>query len=985
MPEEFAPPVVAVVATADPGSWFEECLQSLGAQDYPNLDVLVVDDASATDPTARVAAVLPGAFVRRRSSRGGLSASFDEALVGVDGASFFLFCHDDVALDEGAVRALVSESFRSNAAVVGPKLVEWERPERLLQVGLNVSRRGHSLPRVEEGELDQAQHDEVREVFAIPGGCMLVRSDLFTVLDGFDRELDGFGEDVDLCWRAHIAGGRVAVAPTVRVRHLQATARGERGRVDAAALRQRNELRTLLKNRGPVRLVASLVVELAGALVRGAAGLAAPSRRPRRGAVQSWRWNLAHRKSLADGRRLLHELRQVPDRELVTRMSRTGRTAHVLQRATSRDETPSSSRLTGRAHFQPELDRLTNWLVRLRTGEVSAGPALASAAIALLLVIGLRGVLFGHLPVVGSLVPLPPAGTMLGQYFVGRPDPGWAASPGLTPPGYAVIGLLGAVLGNSSALALKALLVSGVALGSFGASRVIRPWSTPRGRVVAAAVYAASPLQWNAIAHGDVAAAVALAGTPFLLGRLARATGYGGEEKATWGWRPLVSEVSGFAIVLAVVASIAPAMLLVAGASWAAIAVAGAIAGRSPTAGLAGAARSAVVLVGGAAGAVLLTMPWSASVLAHGADWSLLTGALGAPSAVASPAAFLAGHLGPFGGWWGSFGLLAAGASALLVGTGRLFEWATRWWAVALVGAALAWVAARGMLGPGLGDSLVLAAPLATGVAAAAGLTVSGFETELGHHGVGWRHVAAVLSSGVLVLGLLPALGGLLGGRSQLPPAGFDQFLGWTASSAGARHGSRTLWLGDPAALPGASLQVSPGLAILSSPRGLPSAEQLLPGSPEPSLLAARDDLRKAERGSTLRLGALLAPEGIRYLVVPTAEAPVLTGGPVRANALPPAALVSDLQAQSDLRQRLTEAGVLVFENTAWHPVDGAGTAAGRLAAARAAPNGEAWRDAGLAAAMATLLLGVGQLTSWRRRGQRAHGHRHVAPRAAAA
>ena len=59
-----APPVVAVVVTRSPGDWFEELLASLAAQDYPNLSVLIVNRATDPTLTARVAAVLPGAFVR---------------------------------------------------------------------------------------------------------------------------------------------------------------------------------------------------------------------------------------------------------------------------------------------------------------------------------------------------------------------------------------------------------------------------------------------------------------------------------------------------------------------------------------------------------------------------------------------------------------------------------------------------------------------------------------------------------------------------------------------------------------------------------------------------------------------------------------------------------------------------------------------------------------------------------------------------------
>ena len=43
----------------------------------------------------------------------------------VQGASLLLFCHDDIAPDPDAVHILVEESFRSNAGVVGPKLVTW--------------------------------------------------------------------------------------------------------------------------------------------------------------------------------------------------------------------------------------------------------------------------------------------------------------------------------------------------------------------------------------------------------------------------------------------------------------------------------------------------------------------------------------------------------------------------------------------------------------------------------------------------------------------------------------------------------------------------------------------------------------------------------------------------------------------------------------------------------------------------------------------
>ncbi|MDH4143772.1 MAG: glycosyltransferase family 2 protein, partial [Acidimicrobiia bacterium] len=161
------PSVVAVVVTHNPGPWFEETMQSLVDQDYRNLSILVIDAASTADPTRRVAEVAPDAFVRRLASNPGYSAAANLALRMVEGAAFFVFCHDDVALGPSAVRFLVEEAYRSNAGVVGPKLVHWDEPERLLQVGLGSDKFACPAPVVERGELDQEQHDAVRDVFTV--------------------------------------------------------------------------------------------------------------------------------------------------------------------------------------------------------------------------------------------------------------------------------------------------------------------------------------------------------------------------------------------------------------------------------------------------------------------------------------------------------------------------------------------------------------------------------------------------------------------------------------------------------------------------------------------------------------------------------------------------------------------------------------------------------------------------------------------------
>lgn len=226
--ESLAPPVVAVIVAHDPGPWFEETLASLGSQSYEELSILVLDAASTEDLTGRVAGVLPNAYVRRFSRNRGFGAAANEVSSMVDGAAYYLICHDDVALDPDAVQFLVEEAFRSNAGIVSPKLVSWDDPARLLEVGMTADKGGSVVGRVQPQEIDHGQHDSVRDVFVAPGGCTLIRADLFAELGGFDPGIVAMGEDLDFCWRAQVAGARIIVAPDARVRHREGLASGER-------------------------------------------------------------------------------------------------------------------------------------------------------------------------------------------------------------------------------------------------------------------------------------------------------------------------------------------------------------------------------------------------------------------------------------------------------------------------------------------------------------------------------------------------------------------------------------------------------------------------------------------------------------------------------------------------------------------------------------------------------------------------------------
>ena len=981
MPEEQAPPVVAVVVACDPGPWFEECLEALAAQDYPNLDVLVVDAASREELTARVAAVLPRAFILRQGERSGFSAAANEVLLAVEGASHLLICHDDVAPAPDAVRLMVGEAYRSNAGIVGPKLVEWDAPDRLIEVGIGVDRFGVAVERVEREELDQAQHDEVREVFAVPGGCTLVRADLFRALGGFDPEIELFGEDVDLCWRAQVAGARVVVAPSALVRHVQAARSGSRTVGDAAALRRRHELRAVLKNYGRSRRLLVGLDLAAGSIAEASIAFFRGERERSKRVGDAWWWNWRHRRSLRRARKALAPVRQRPDRAVARLLSRgdrrsaleanpvgpvspVGPVGPAVETLFGTEEDHEPARVAS-SRYTPAAPHSLGWVV---TGLI------------VVVLFGIRNILTGHLPLVGQLLPFPPASTLLRDFFGGWQDAGWQA-PGPASPAFGLVGLAGAVLLGSTAQVEKLLLLGPILVGAIGMHRLLRPLGSRRARLAGTIAYLGLPLVWNGIAAGDLQALVTFAGMPFVMSRICRATRLRpfSPLEAAGGWRGVVADIVPFGLLLALMAALAPPSVVAVAALSLGIALGSAAAGRVAAIG-----RALGVTAGALAVAFLCCFPWSLTFFQPGARWSILSGAVGSRGATGGVLRLLRLAAGPIGAGWLGWGIPLGAGLVLFVARDVRLDWATRWWVAAIATVGVAYAGAVGWLGAGGGATLVLLAPAACCLATAVGLGVAAFELDVARSHFGWRQNLSAGAALCLFAGLFPTLVSSVDGRSSLPSVGYEQLLSWTAPKPAAK-GYDVLWLGDPASVPPPSWQIRPGLAFAVSANGLPDGTRLWPSADPGAGVDVEVALTRAEAGLTVRLGAELARVGIRYVILPGGVAPTLPGVQAPPWLPPQPSLVQTLQAQGDLRQLPTEGGVLAFEDTAW-TVTGSPSDSSVVALATVDRGTPTWlRRLGLAAGLLVTALAVAEGVARRRRRRRLSRASAVEPGDAAA
>ncbi len=930
-----SPPVLAVVVThGRHADRFEDLLGALAEQDYPELSVLVVDAAGPEHTADRVRAAMPAARVLQVPATEGFAAAANHVLdpdrPRARRAEFFVFCHDDVLPDARAVSALVGAATEWDADVVGPKFVARDNPRRLLHVGLGVDRVGTTMPLVERRELDQGQHDGVREVFAFPAGFTLVRADRFAAMAGFDEAIGSPDDDLGLCWRARAAGSRVLVVTDAKVRRDGQSWAGPR---DEA----RHRVRALLTCSSRLDLLRIVPQAFALSLAQAAGGLL--TGRPGRGrtALGAWVWNLLRPLSLWRARRQVNAVRQASDREVhrlqvhgligprlwLRRMGRNGSSADAPV------DPPDGLAVPGpplTAVPAPPADTIAPW---------TPATALITTVVAGVVLFGSRHLVTRFVPAVGEFVAFPGSAGDLARAWVGGYRSVGLGADASAPTLVGVAGGLGAVLGGHLALARTLLVVGLVLVGVVGAYRLLRPTGSKPAQVAAAVAYAAVPLPYDGLATGRWSVAAAYAASPWLLGRLARASlvapfspdGPVPAVPRPW-WQHVVvtGAVTGLAALLV---PQAPALLLLLALAL--------VAGTLLAFQRRGIGRVLTVSVGAALVATLLHLPTLVDVIRSRTAADAWMG-LERPAGALTALDLLRFDTGPLGIAPLGFCLAGAAALPLLVGRDWRLGWAVRAWAVAVACWALLWAQQQGHLHLRLPDPGVLLAPAAAALAFAIALGVAAIELDVRGRSwrLGFRRMVSALGVLALAAATAPVVVAAMDGWWDMPPGQFASVIG-SVDSAVAAEPSRVLWVGDPAVLPGGQAwELAGGLSYTAVETSVPGVADLWPATGLGSSDRLGEALRLATRGQTSKLGRVLAPMGVQYVAVPRALAPAsavertvgAAAGPGSAALAPVGAvdgLIEVLDGQLDLEHIAADDALALYRNVAFAPMRATG------------------------------------------------------------
>lgn len=225
------PTVSLIIPTRDHFELLQRCIESLLKTDYPNMEIIVIDnDSVEPDALAYLDHVKSkGVNVIQHPGPFNFSAINNRAVQHTK-ATLIGFINNDIeAIDSGWLKAMVRHLLRPNVGAVGAKLL-W--PNGMVQhagvvLGLH-GLVGHTGNNWHKDDFGYFGYNQItRSASAVTAACLLCKREDYLSVNGLD-EIDfpvNFN-DVDFCLKLRSMGKRIVWTPEAQLMHAESASRG---------------------------------------------------------------------------------------------------------------------------------------------------------------------------------------------------------------------------------------------------------------------------------------------------------------------------------------------------------------------------------------------------------------------------------------------------------------------------------------------------------------------------------------------------------------------------------------------------------------------------------------------------------------------------------------------------------------------------------------------------------------------------------------
>lgn len=224
--------------------FLQACLSALLAQTYPHLEIIVADNASHDGSQAYIKEAFPSVRLIELSTNTGFTGACNVGIEAANGEIIALLNNDTEVHPHWAEAIMHAFDAHPEVGMVASKMLLFDRRDHIHTVGDGFTTDGRAYNRG-VWEKDSGQYDQEAYVFGACGGSSAYRRQLLQEVGTLDNDFFFLLEDIDLAWRAQLAGWRTLYTPNAVVyHHLSATGGG----VTASFYDGRNSLYVLVKN-----------------------------------------------------------------------------------------------------------------------------------------------------------------------------------------------------------------------------------------------------------------------------------------------------------------------------------------------------------------------------------------------------------------------------------------------------------------------------------------------------------------------------------------------------------------------------------------------------------------------------------------------------------------------------------------------------------------------------------------------------------------
>ena len=196
------------------------------ATTYENLEVIVSDNGSTDGSVSIITQQFPQVRLVRLDQNYGFAKGYNLTLEKVE-ADYFALINSDVEVQPGWLTPIIDllEKDKFNAACQ-PKLLSYTNRnifEYAGGAGGWLDSFGYPFARgriFDVSEVDKGQYDSIERVFWVTGAAMVIRSEVFRQMKGFDNYFFAHQEEIDLCWRMQLSGYKLFANPSSVVYHV---------------------------------------------------------------------------------------------------------------------------------------------------------------------------------------------------------------------------------------------------------------------------------------------------------------------------------------------------------------------------------------------------------------------------------------------------------------------------------------------------------------------------------------------------------------------------------------------------------------------------------------------------------------------------------------------------------------------------------------------------------------------------------------------